>query len=95
MPDQPVPLSGVSQPMVGEAGQTGTWRTLRPIIDQSRCLACEKNPGGCQLCWLYCPEACMNQGMPPTIDYRYCKGCGCCAKECPANAIDMLPEESE
>jgi Pyruvate/2-oxoacid:ferredoxin oxidoreductase delta subunit len=24
-----------------------------------------------------------------SIDYNYCKGCGICAKECPAKAIIM------
>ena len=89
-----MPLSGISRPIVGEAGQTGTWRTHRPVIDRTRCVACRPKPGDCQLCWLYCPEACMEQGRPPTIDYQYCKGCGCCAKECPTDAIDMIPEES-
>jgi pyruvate ferredoxin oxidoreductase delta subunit len=27
------------------------------------------------------------------IDYDYCKGCGICAHECPADAIEMIPEE--
>lgn len=26
------------------------------------------------------------------IDYKYCKGCGICAHECPIDAIDMVPE---
>ena len=27
------------------------------------------------------------------IDYDYCKGCGICAEECPADAIVMEREE--
>jgi pyruvate ferredoxin oxidoreductase delta subunit len=27
------------------------------------------------------------------IDYDYCKGCGLCAYECPADAIVMIKEE--
>ena len=26
------------------------------------------------------------------FDYRYCKGCGVCANECPADAIKMERE---
>lgn len=26
------------------------------------------------------------------VDYRYCKGCGICAEECPIDVIDMVPE---
>jgi Pyruvate/2-oxoacid:ferredoxin oxidoreductase delta subunit len=26
------------------------------------------------------------------IDLDYCKGCGICARECPAGAIEMRPE---
>jgi pyruvate ferredoxin oxidoreductase delta subunit len=26
------------------------------------------------------------------IVYDYCKGCGICANECPAKAIEMVPE---
>jgi pyruvate ferredoxin oxidoreductase delta subunit len=26
-------------------------------------------------------------------DYDYCKGCGVCANECPADAIEMVLEE--
>ena len=92
MSEQKVPLSGISEPMVGEAGETGTWRSTCPMIDRDQCLACQPKRGVCQICWMYCPEACMTQGRPPTIDYRYCKGCGMCATECPADAIDMQPE---
>jgi pyruvate ferredoxin oxidoreductase delta subunit len=27
------------------------------------------------------------------IDYEHCKGCGLCAYECPAGAIEMIKEE--
>jgi len=93
MPPKEPPMIGVSPPIEGEGGQTGTWRSRRPVIDRSRCLTCRDKPRSCQLCWLYCPEAVITQGSPPTIDYRYCKGCGVCAKECPGKAIDMVPEQ--
>lgn len=92
MSERQMPLSGVSWPMVGEAGPTGTWRTLRPVVVVERCLAMRAGELRCQMCWLYCPEAAVVQGAPPEIDYRYCKGCGCCARECPGKAVEMLPE---
>jgi Pyruvate/2-oxoacid:ferredoxin oxidoreductase delta subunit len=27
------------------------------------------------------------------VDLDYCKGCGICARECPAGAIEMVPED--
>ena len=95
MAEEKVPKIGVSIPMEGEAGKTGTWRSSRPILKASECLTCRDKPRDCQICWMYCPEACMTQGAPPVIDYDYCKGCGICAKECPVKAIEMVPEENE
>jgi pyruvate ferredoxin oxidoreductase delta subunit len=89
------PMIGVSPPIEGEAGQTGTWRSKRPVIDPKRCLTCGDKPRDCQLCWMYCPEAVIAQGRPPVIDYRYCKGCGICGRECPRKAIDMVSEQQE
>lgn len=86
------PMIGVSPPIEGEAGQTGTWRSQRPVIDQTTCVTCGAKPRNCQMCWMYCPEAAITQGQPPIIDYRYCKGCGICAHECPSGAISMEAE---
>ncbi|MCG3260078.1 MAG: 4Fe-4S binding protein, partial [Candidatus Heimdallarchaeota archaeon] len=27
--------------------------------------------------------------IPPEIDFEFCKGCGICAKHCPADAIEL------
>ena len=93
MAEKKPPMIGVSPPMEGEAGQTGTWRSRRPVIDAERCLTCRDKPRSCQVCWMYCPEAAITQGKPPVIDYRYCKGCGICASECPGQAINMVTEQ--
>jgi 2-oxoacid:acceptor oxidoreductase gamma subunit (pyruvate/2-ketoisovalerate family)/2-oxoacid:acceptor oxidoreductase delta subunit (pyruvate/2-ketoisovalerate family) len=64
--------------------KTGSWRTFKPIIDKEKCIEC-------LFCWFYCPEGCISRtsnGLK--IDYDYCKGCGICANECPANAIEMV-----
>jgi pyruvate ferredoxin oxidoreductase delta subunit len=87
-------MMGVSPPMTGEAGQTGTWRSRCPKVDPARCLTSRDQPRDCLLCWLYCPEACVEPGEPPVIDERYCKGCGICVNECPADAIEMRAEGS-
>jgi pyruvate ferredoxin oxidoreductase delta subunit len=34
----------------------------------------------------------VSRTIPPEIDYRYCKGCGICAEECPTKAIAMVDE---
>lgn len=39
------------------------------------------------------PRAAKHAGeQAVAVDYRYCKGCGICAEECPIDAIDMVPE---
>jgi pyruvate ferredoxin oxidoreductase delta subunit len=86
----------MSTPSAGEAGETGDWRTARPVLDPTRCLAVKQGQPGCQLCWVYCPDVCVAQGVPPAVDLRYCKGCGICAEVCPVDAIAMVAEgESE
>ena len=65
---------------------TGSWRTLRPVLDKEKC-------NYCGLCALYCPPQCMkDMGDYYEADLAYCKGCGVCAQECPRKAIAMVPE---
>jgi len=49
------------------------------------------------LCYFYCPDASIivENGKAVGIDLLHCKGCGICAKECPAGAIAMKSEEKE
>ncbi|MDO8964923.1 MAG: 4Fe-4S binding protein [Coriobacteriia bacterium] len=82
----------MSRPSVGEAGNTGDWRNARPVMDPALCLAVKQDKVTCQICWAYCPDACIARGVGPVIDLTYCKGCGICAEECPAGAIAMVPE---
>ena len=77
----------------GEGGRTGDWRSSRPEIDHSRCTPSKTGKPSCFLCWLYCPEGVVKQGIPVTIDMDYCKGCGICAEECPSKAITMVDEQ--
>ncbi|MCL1918329.1 MAG: 2-oxoacid:acceptor oxidoreductase family protein [Peptococcaceae bacterium] len=79
-----VPAHPVSFPQKGVSGQTGTWRLERPVINKDTCTSC-------LLCWVFCPEAVIEKETLD-IDYTYCKGCGVCAEECPAKAINMIRE---
>lgn len=66
---------------------TGSWRTIRPVVDNEKCTYCG-------ICALYCPPQCLHdKGDHFEPDLEFCKGCGICAKECPRDAITMVPEE--
>jgi pyruvate ferredoxin oxidoreductase delta subunit len=82
----PIPIS---LPIEGSIGNTGEWRTFRPIIKEG----CNK----CGICWMYCPEGTIKRKEDGSfeIDLQYCKGCGICAKECPTNNIEMIRESEE
>ena len=82
-------LASVQIPVLGEAGKTGTWSNLKPIIDESKCIPAKTGKEACFICWLFCPEACISRIIPPKIDFDYCKGCGICMEECPVKAIKM------
>jgi pyruvate ferredoxin oxidoreductase delta subunit len=82
----------MSTPAVGEAGRTGDWRSKYPELDAATCSAAKQGRESCQLCWVYCPDACITRRAPPAIDLTYCKGCGICAQECPTSSIVMIAE---
>lgn len=71
--------------------RTGLWRTLRPVIDTSRC----------HRCWWVCSEFCpdsairVNAENYPEIDYDHCKGCLICVAQCPTHAISAVAEAKE
>jgi 2-oxoacid:acceptor oxidoreductase delta subunit (pyruvate/2-ketoisovalerate family) len=80
----PIPISFPSK---GSIGETGDWRTYRPVIDQEQC-------SNCGMCWIYCPEGVIqpDEEGKLQIDYVYCKGCGICAKQCKKGALTMVRE---
>jgi pyruvate ferredoxin oxidoreductase gamma subunit len=90
--DFPFEEASVSAPAVfaratSEKVKTGLWRTMRPVIDHSKC-------SRCWLCSTYCPEGgiTVDEEGFPQIDYDHCKGCLICMAQCPSHAIRAVPE---
>ncbi len=85
------PLGAVI-PETGNADDyvTGGWRSERPYRDDDKCTQC-------LLCWVFCPDTSVMVKDEKVYDFDldHCKGCGICAHECPADAIEMVPEGCE
>jgi pyruvate ferredoxin oxidoreductase delta subunit len=71
------------------AHHTGSWRRgAHPVFLGQKCT-------DCRLCILYCPDAAverMDKGVY-RANLDYCKGCGICVEECPAEDIRMEGSE--
>ncbi len=85
-----LPIGGlILKPGTSEDYETGDWRSICPVWDKEKCIHCLS-------CWMYCPEAAIKvkEGKITGIDMKHCKGCGICAKVCPAKvqAITMKKE---
>ncbi|MCG8532552.1 MAG: 4Fe-4S binding protein [Desulfovibrionales bacterium] len=67
---------------------TGDWRSLKPIIDESKCKHC-------LLCLPVCPDSALTvvDNVRQPINYDACKGCGICAEVCAFKAIKMVKED--
>ncbi len=78
----------VVEPGSASQYETGGWRSQRPIFDNSKC-------NKCGLCYIFCPDACLEQDMDEyfRVNLFYCKGCGICASECRRKAITIVEEE--
>ena len=85
--DRDLPLTPIADCPSNFLNKTGSWRTIRPIVDTDKCIKCG-------ICWKDCPDvAIFVEDEGAVVDYDYCKGCGICAEECPVDAIVMEKEE--
>lgn len=82
-----VPVAGVCWKPATEY-LTGDWRTFKPVRDPEKCTRC-------LLCPMICPDSAITWNKTTEdieFNYDFCKGCGICASECPADAIKMVRE---
>jgi pyruvate ferredoxin oxidoreductase delta subunit len=81
------PGNVVHTPGSAKEYHTGSWRAMRPIWDDAKCIKCG-------ICYIFCPEGCIRQEADGFFraDLDYCKGCGICAHECWTGAIKMVEE---
>ncbi len=88
---QELPLAAsIVEPATSLEYKTGDWKTLKPVVDTTKCIRCAT-------CYIFCPEAAYEENEEGYFlpNYDYCKGCGICAVECPAMCIQMVEEEAE
>ena len=80
---------GASIPARGnsEEYETGAWSIVHPKFIPEKCTQC-------MLCFIFCPDSSivMEEGQVVGIDYKHCKGCGICPKECPKGALVMMSD---
>jgi pyruvate ferredoxin oxidoreductase delta subunit len=85
-----IPIAGVCWKSSTEY-KTGDWRSYRPVWKKENCTRC-------MFCHIYCPEGAIKHDSKTDVmifDFNFCKGCGICANECPANAVEMVLEGKE
>lgn len=77
----------VSEPGNASTYKTGDWRSLRPIVDKTRCIRCG-------VCYIFCPDMAITKDEEGYFeaDLYYCKGCGICMQECITGCISMVEE---
>ena len=83
-PDK-LPMGGtVPFPGSSKFYKTGDWSAFKAVIDHDKCTKCTK-------CFFLCPDSAITMDKEgfPHVDFDYCKGCGICAEECPADCIEM------
>lgn len=78
----------ITEPGTSRVYYTGDWRAFYPVLQKERCIQCG-------ICWIFCPDMAYQKDEKGYFiaDLNYCKGCGICARECPADAIHMEKEK--
>ncbi len=64
------------------------------VAEATRCFNCG-TCNQCEMCLIFCPDVAITRREGDkkfSISYKYCKGCGVCAVECPRGAISMTRE---
>jgi pyruvate ferredoxin oxidoreductase delta subunit len=80
-------ITVIMEPGTAREYRTGTWRSMRPVVDKDKCI-------NCMICWMYCPDnsILVEGGEMKGFRLTHCKGCGICANQCPKDAIVMVEE---
>jgi len=90
VPQDPIALAAPDVHATATSVQvrTGLWRTVRPVLDPTRCHHCT------WICAPLCPDGVIGvaDDGTPAFDLEHCKGCMVCAAVCPAHAIETVPE---
>jgi pyruvate ferredoxin oxidoreductase gamma subunit len=78
----------IFEPATSVQANTGTWRSFRPVIDDTLCNRCS------WICSTLCPDSAIRvaEDRRPIIDYDHCKGCMICVMACPPHAIRQVAE---
>ena len=80
-----IPMGGmIINPPNTQEYNTGTWRTMRPVLNKEKCIHCMQ-------CWLFCPDEAIiveNEEMKGH-SLVHCKGCGLCIASCRSGAINL------
>ncbi|HVU72304.1 MAG TPA: NAD(P)-binding protein, partial [Mycobacteriales bacterium] len=89
------------QPVLDAARRASSFDEVVGGLDEStalyearRCLSCG-DCLECDNCYGVCPDNAvikLGPGERYAIDLDFCKGCGLCVQECPAGAMEMVPE---
>ena len=84
---QILPGCVIDKPGNASSYKTGDWKSQHPEYVYKKCIKCG-------LCFLFCPEGCIEPKGDGYFQANlfYCKGCALCATECPSNAINMIEE---
>ena len=67
---------------------TSNWRIVRPVIDHELCTRCLS-------CYISCPDSCWAYNEKEDMmewNWKFCKGCQVCIKQCPVEALSPVPE---